>query len=122
MKWENLQTNQCPHCEEPLQRGEAVADGFTCTKCTFHITIRRFESIVEHRRRGTTDTIPKMKWQYLLQDRCPIDQQELSTARRGSFVLHRCTGPGCVFRITDKLLEEILLDPEHPANRFKNQP
>ena len=119
MKWENLQTKQCPHCESALDFGEAVGDEIVCTVCTFHIARRRFEAITEHRHQNSENVV-RMKWQYLLKNRCPIDQEML----RPTETKHRrnpsqeCMNAACPFKITNALLQEILSDPGHPANRF----
>jgi hypothetical protein len=119
MNWENLQSKLCPHCESVLDFGEAIGDDVICTSCTFHIARRRFDAIVEHRRKGY-DAAVRMKWQYLLQGRCPIDQQMLRPIP-GKHIhngAQMCSNADCPFKIKDSLLKEIMTDPEHPANRF----
>lgn len=120
MKWENLQTFQCPHCDEPLQNGETADAEITCTSCSFHLPRRRFESILEHRARPTSGPIIKFKWQVLHDQRCPMCQNMLKPEERNALIL-KCLTSTCSFRIHENRLREIMADPEHPVNRFKNR-
>lgn len=116
MKWENLGTFNCPHCEAKLKMEEEVQ----CTRCTFHITIERFKSIAAHRAHPGGQVI-KMKWQYLINDRCPVCASNLMPEIAGKYSLMKCVESTCAFRIREDKMDEIKSDPDHPANVFYNR-
>lgn len=116
MKWENLGSFCCPHCGEKLK----MEDEVQCTRCTFRITIDRFKSIAAHRAHPER-AVTKMKWQYLIDDRCPVCASNLMPNVEGRYAFMKCISSECTFRIREDKISEIKNDPAHPANVFYNK-
>lgn len=113
MKWENLNSEACPYCDNKL----VDRDGeMRCVSCTFHIDKVRYTAIRKHRSQ-LTDGSPKMKWQNVVDMLCPICASNLRDSE-GKNGMQRCSNAHCTFKISDDMLGAILKDPNHPANRY----
>lgn len=113
MNWENLKTNHCPHCGQPLIEAGQI---FSCTFCTFKIDIGRKMSIETHRAHPEKAGV-KIKWQNLKKERCPICESDLDYGT-GVYEVLACLNPNCTFKIRHDRFVEIMADPSHPCNQF----
>lgn len=116
MRWENLADNCCPYCDARIELRDTE---YHCTVCLFHIEPERMISIVEHRKPDRGGTVIFFKWQNLLKDRCPICNDLLGEPT-GVLKVLRCINSLCPFGIQLKRLREMLANPNHPANRYKD--
>jgi len=114
MNWENLRQFRCPYCGYDLQKGK---EDVSCTNCFFRIEPERFKSIAENRRQNPTNQV-KIKWQNLIEARCPICGDMLKPNDEGKMFFQKCINHECTFRISDSRIGEILNDQKHPANIF----
>jgi DNA-directed RNA polymerase subunit RPC12/RpoP len=117
MQWENLRQFRCPYCGHDLQKGK---DAIKCTRCHFSIEQERFKSIAENRRQNPTNQI-KIKWQNLIEARCPICGNMLKPNEESKVFFQKCISYDCTFKISDSRIGEILNDPKHAANIFYQQ-
>ena len=118
MNWENLKTNHCPYCSHDLEEvGETSM--FICTNCYFNISAMKKESIERHRCHPER-RIMRLRWQNLHSERCPACGN-LLTYGIGPFDILACTTPECAFKINHDRLVQILEDPNHPCNQFKER-
>lgn len=117
MKWENLLKNKCPYDHAALDFSrEGVV---LCTKCRFSATIARFNSLRRHRSNAKTEK--KNKWQNLHEGRCPSCGAKLFPERdtNTGLTMFKCVG-SCDFIISARRVQEILADPDHSANIFRD--
>lgn len=115
MKWQNIRQFRCPYDNEALVRRR---DGsIKCTVCYFHIESKRFNEIMEHRASPQKNGITRLKWQYLREGKCPACAHDLISGN-GPYEISKCVSADCTFHIREDRMQEILQDPNHPANRF----
>ena len=96
------------------------ADGMIrCSMCTFKIDEDRFHAIQAHRSHPERATV-KIKWQNIRDDKCPMCGDSIRPTLLGHLALLRCVSSDCTFKIREERLNEILADPQHPANTFYN--
>lgn len=116
MEWQNLNTQECPHCSRKIEdRGGEMR----CTKCSFHIDYKRYHSIRAARNRDKP-TQP-MYWQNLRKGRCPLCS-DLMRDTIGKYQISRCINLECPFKIRDDELEKMMEDETHPINKYKDDP
>lgn len=113
MEWGNLRKFMCPHCGFSLRK---EAQEITCSHCTFHIAEEKFKNIAKNRDQVAATV--KIRWQNLIDARCPICSEMLTPNHEGNLNFQKCINYDCTFRITDSRLGEILNDKTHAANIF----
>jgi len=113
MTWTNLKEMLCPYCNANLSHDIEVR----CTQCFFHIDKDKFLSIIANRG-FPTRKIQKLKWQNLRDDKCPICEHDLIQNIEGVYDIMKCSDANCTFKIRNDKFFAIILDENHPANRF----
>lgn len=116
MKWENLKTFQCPHCDKDLKQD---GDHVNCIQCRFTIDYERYKSILTHRSSPEAASIVRYKWQNLKENRCILCGNFLREAGTQYKIL-KCMTSSCTFKISESTLTQYLNDKTHPVNRFYN--
>lgn len=120
MNWENAKENNCPHCAELLIFEEEIIE---CTGCKFKIEPERLKLILTHRAKYKQRPLhyPQMKWQNLIDHKCPICASFLRDRNTGiENQLLECLG-GCGFKIRSVSLDAIIQNPNHLANIFREK-
>lgn len=114
MKWENLKSHKCPYCSEAT-----ILEGgiIRCTQCRFEITKEKAKSITEHRTHPERSAEKRFRWQNL-HDQCCPECGDMLKPGEGQYELLKCIQAGCRFIIREDMMQRILADEEHPANRF----
>lgn len=115
MKWQNLAEFKCPCCGAPLflEDGTTIV---TCTMCKFEIESDRMEAIKKNRCNTNRKIVPHF-WQNLHKGNCVLCNHPLEAKNA---TLLACTNEQCDFKIGRSRVEEIIANPTHSANKYKN--
>ena len=121
MNWKNLKDELCPYCNQKLIVDEFIESEIKCTCCKFHIDKVKYIKIIHHRGDPEKEIKVRMKWQNLHDSKCPMCSNPLYPTIYqvpGKHDTLDCLNDGCNFHILEDKFQQILLDPNHPANRF----
>lgn len=110
MNWENLKTNQCPHCDSNLYTDQETFH-HRCESCYFHISAGRFKSIVNKQ---------SFAWQNLYKKQCPKCTSEIGIKQVPYNVLY-CTSENCDFSMKETNFTSMTSNPNHPINRYSDE-
>lgn len=115
LKWINLKSFKCPYCDAGLQRHD---DGdLSCTQCFFVIDNERYQSMIENRRQVENTKIQHLRWQNILEERCPACG-DLLNEPQGIYAILNCLNIHCNFHIREDSLKAILADKSHIAYTY----
>ena len=106
MNWENLKNQKCPYCESEV---ELDGEWIRCTYCRFTIHSERAIAILSR---------SNPLWQNLHDRKCPQCGDMLKDGN-GKYEIAQCISIECTFKMREDEIARILRDPEHPANRYK---
>jgi hypothetical protein len=86
--------------------------------CKFEIEHERMEAIKKNRCNTNRKIVPHF-WQNLHLNNCVLCNHPL-TPKTKTGTLLACTNSQCDFKIGRERVEEILANPTHSANKYKN--